>query len=313
MSRIQFLAVALIGLGNFLSPGQPSMGQGQDVNKQLFGAGVHAYFSGSMTEAYDLFSTAISNETDDPRVFYYRGMTLLNLGRRQAADADFAVGARMEAMAAGSIYPIDRSLERLQGVARLSIERHRTMAVAIVEREAAERQRQRYEQIENARPNVTTPVEPGESVFQPSGEVPPEVTPPTANPDNPLSKPVGEPPEVTPTEPAPPVGEPATGPNDPLNPGQPAGEPPEVKPAIPVGGEPPLDPNAGPPAGGKGKGIGGALGGIFQRAIGSFVPEVPPIPGLTDGPPQEPPVFDPDGQFALPPDVPNEPAPPQQP
>ena len=64
---------------------------------QLYGNGVHAYFSQDYVKAHECFTTAIDGHSQDPRVYYFRGLDMLKLGRPHEADEDFKQGAKLKA------------------------------------------------------------------------------------------------------------------------------------------------------------------------------------------------------------------------
>ena len=118
-----------------------------------YGDGVHAYFAGDYDRAYEDLSQAIEAGTNDPRVFYFRGLAALRLGRGDEAEADFTTGADRESAGLGT-WPVSRSLERIQGPDRLRLERHRTRArLANLQRER-QADAERYSGIEAAQPDV---------------------------------------------------------------------------------------------------------------------------------------------------------------
>lgn len=118
-----------------------------------YGNGVHAYFAGDYQRSYEELSSAIEGGTKDPRVFYFRGLAALRLGRFDEANADFASGADAESAQRGG-WAVGRSLERIQGESRLQLEKYRVRA------RMAEAQRRResivrhYTRIEEASPDV---------------------------------------------------------------------------------------------------------------------------------------------------------------
>ncbi|MEC9094584.1 MAG: tetratricopeptide repeat protein, partial [Planctomycetota bacterium] len=95
---------------------------------ELYGQAVHAYFDGSYEEAHKHLTDAIELGTEDPRVFYFRGLAKMKLGRADEAAKDFEQGGKWEAQGAAQFYPIGRSLERIQGAERLAIEKVRKEA-----------------------------------------------------------------------------------------------------------------------------------------------------------------------------------------
>lgn len=137
-----------------------------DALNELYGNGVHAYNGGNYTEAYKEFTRAIDNGSTDPRVFYYRGLSYLRLGRPQEARSDFAEGAKLEMADSDRFYNVSKSLERVQGRSRAVLERFRAAARLAAFHEREQARFERYERIRRNEPNVTLNPSPDES--QPS-------------------------------------------------------------------------------------------------------------------------------------------------
>src|SRR5262245_48919713 len=98
---------------------------GQDAMlEDLYGRGVHAFFAGNSRDAFDSLNNAIKSGSRDPRAFYYRGLLLNRFGRPSEAADDFSQDAELE-MLGGEPYPVGRSLERVQGPERVTLERER--------------------------------------------------------------------------------------------------------------------------------------------------------------------------------------------
>ena len=57
----------------------------------MYGAGVHAYYAGDYSRAHELLTSAIgpAATTRDPRMYYFRGLCYLRLGRDEEAKQDF--------------------------------------------------------------------------------------------------------------------------------------------------------------------------------------------------------------------------------
>lgn len=192
-----------------------------------YGNGVHGFFAGAYDRAYEDLSTVIEAGSTDPRAWYFRGLAALNLGRSDEAEADFAEGARRESETGGA-WPVARSLERVQGNARLQLERHRTRArVAMLQRRREAEQR-RYSDIEEMQPEVLRR-------RRPEGPL----TAPPAGEDNPFEErqPPARAPEPTPApEPLPPAADPVIPPPKPeLEPEMET--PAKKKPALPAESE----------------------------------------------------------------------------
>jgi hypothetical protein len=150
------------------------------VLTDLYGKGVHGYFSGRCDSAIDYLSSAINGGTKDPRAFYFRALAEMRQGRSDEATLDMQMGASLETADVNQFYPVGKSLERVQGAARQTLERYRATARA----EAFERQRARdtirYEQRRRAEAEVLR--KPG--VAPPGGPaLPPQ--PPAAVPAKP--------------------------------------------------------------------------------------------------------------------------------
>lgn len=124
------------------------------VLAELYGHGVHAYFSGQYQQAHEYLSTAIDQGTHDPRAFYFRGLAYSALGRPDEAKADFLKGAELETRGADRVYPVSHSLQRVQGATRMAIERNRTEARLAARTRTVKATQARYEQLEDAEGQV---------------------------------------------------------------------------------------------------------------------------------------------------------------
>ncbi|HWL72255.1 MAG TPA: hypothetical protein VNQ74_00080, partial [Burkholderiaceae bacterium] len=132
---------------------------------QAYGSGVHAYFSGNYTTAYEDLSAAIDGGTTDPRAYYFRALASTRLGREEDARDDLRRGAELEISDGRDLYPVARSLERIQGRPRLMIERYREQArMAAHQRGQAERV-QRYGRSSRS---TARPVQPGAGATSPA-------------------------------------------------------------------------------------------------------------------------------------------------
>ncbi|HWB11015.1 MAG TPA: tetratricopeptide repeat protein [Pirellulales bacterium] len=169
-----------------------------DVLNELYGSGVHAYNTGLYRDAYDDFTMAIKSGSKDPRVYYYRGLAYLRLGRPQEAQADFKKAASLEMADTDRFYPVSKSLERVQGSARAQIERYRSQA-RLVAYQTRERQRfDRYQRIRKNEPNVLMPEDATQMPSPAKEEGPPA---PAEEAEEPESEMPAEKPEATEKEP----------------------------------------------------------------------------------------------------------------
>jgi len=219
--------VAIVAVLMVCAVCQTSQAEDQAV-AAAYGAGVHGYYAGNYQQSHDTLSRVVAIGTDDPRVYYFRGLAALRLGRRDEAIADFSEGADLEA-AGWSIRTVSRSLERVQGPDRLLLERSRNRARLVIaqgQRPAGRSMRSagaalsgpRYSGIGGSR--RTAPVADSPTSPMPTGEpkpipsVPPTVT--DAGADEPMTTsqpptrptPTPTPPKPTPPKPTPPKSAP---------------------------------------------------------------------------------------------------------
>ncbi|MEX2188519.1 MAG: hypothetical protein WD875_17045 [Pirellulales bacterium] len=95
---------------------------------KLYGEGVHAYFAGNIDAALKHLDASVAAGNRDPRCYYYRGLANWKLAKADAAKADFTQGAKLEAQSPELTTMINRSIQRVQGRTRLTIEKFRSDA-----------------------------------------------------------------------------------------------------------------------------------------------------------------------------------------
>src|SRR6185295_2580863 len=110
----------------------------------LYGRGVHAYFSRNYQDAYKHLSDAVTSGSQDPRVYYFRALADSRLNRPDDATADLKKAAELE-FSGESPYQVSKALERIQGTERLMIEDTRSKARITIRNAAEERAKIRYE------------------------------------------------------------------------------------------------------------------------------------------------------------------------
>ncbi len=115
------LVVGMLGIAN---------GAQDDQSEVDFGKGVHAYYEGRWADAETFFTQAIGAGTIDPRPYYFRGLTRELLGKKDPGLEDWRTGAQAEAAPQGRAFDIGSALERVQGPARIKLERVRRDVVA---------------------------------------------------------------------------------------------------------------------------------------------------------------------------------------
>ena len=139
---------------------------GQGILDDLYGQGVHAYFEGDYESAAQWLGQAEAQGTQDPRAYYFLGLTHLGLGETDQANASFARGAEIETAGTERYFPIADSLARVQGSARVSLERARRAARTTARERELARRKARYEETLQAEARVLRGAE------QPVAEVP---------------------------------------------------------------------------------------------------------------------------------------------
>jgi hypothetical protein len=146
MLRSRWVAVSAVLAWGIVS--LPISHAQETVLAQLYGTGVHAYFAGDYQQAMTDFTTVADAGTNDPRVYYFRGLASKRLGGNPYED--FARGAELEAKTIDRFYPVSRSLERVQGSDRVALERYRAQARAAAYQEKQRREQARYEELRRA-------------------------------------------------------------------------------------------------------------------------------------------------------------------
>lgn len=224
------------------------------VLEDFYGSGVHRYFAGDYSAAIADLDAAINGGSRDPRAYYFRGLARQRMG--SGGTEDFKTGAALETADTDQYYPVGKSLERIQGSTRMTIERYRTMARATALTQQRRRDAARYQQLQQREQHVLRAPMPGPAApataVEPVPAAPPVPDPPaSADPfaDAPEAAPEVAPKaaEGTPAAPAPSVAAPPTTTPAPASPA-PGTPPPPV--AEPPAADMPAedDPFAEPPA-----------------------------------------------------------------
>jgi hypothetical protein len=153
-------------IGGLVSLSTVSLFAQDVVLGQKLSYGVHAYFAGDYLKAYEELTAAVDGGSKDPRVFYFRGLSYEKLGREVEAKQDFKHGADLESRDADKFYNVSKSLERVQGTSRVTLESFRINARMAVLEENERLHKLRYEAIqrEEARVLRDMPPAPSESM-----------------------------------------------------------------------------------------------------------------------------------------------------
>ncbi|MFP6692772.1 MAG: hypothetical protein VB875_07135, partial [Pirellulales bacterium] len=245
-----------------------------EVLNELYGNGVHAYFSSDYAKAHEHLTAAVDGGSSDPRVLYFRALCYLETGREAMAQDDLAQAAKIEMEAGNLSERVNRALTRVQGTARLKVESYRSEARLAVFQQRAKATKKRFDSggaasdpafpvapVERpaaepdlfdppADPAATdpAPAKPADPFAEPAPAKPadPPADPAPAKPVDPFADPAAEPAPAKPAEPAPAKADP----DDPF--ADPAAEPAPAKPAEPAIDPAPAEP-ADPPAEGGAK------------------------------------------------------------
>jgi hypothetical protein len=233
-----FSRLALLALASSFGPVTVAVNRAEaadaNVLQGLYAEGLKSFYGADYTRAGELLTTAIDAGSNDPRSYYFRGLSRLRLGKRTEADADFKRGAELEGKDFDAFFNVSRSIERIQGSERLMLERYRTKGRknALAELEAI-----RFERFRRFQPGGASPPPTAEQVAPaaPADAGTPASTAPAAAP-NPFGAPAASPatPEAAPAAPAAPAN-PFGGPATPAAPGAAAPAAPATPPANPFG------------------------------------------------------------------------------
>lgn len=243
MTRNVALSVVAGGLMSLAAA--VAVAQDSAVLDDLYGRGVHAYFSRNSKQAVALLSDAIANGTADPRAYYFRGLALRTLGREEDAILDFKEGAKLEQGAVEWINIVSKSLERVQGATRLEIESQRRVARLKTRNDRLAREKQRYEGIATEDERVLRKPATTKPATRPPAVLPETAPPEAGDPfsDEPATTPV--PPPAAEEKPADPAEEKPAVTSDPA---EETTEPPPAKPAVKPPVKPAPDPFSDDPA-----------------------------------------------------------------
>ncbi len=181
LRSLPLAAAALVGAGLFTGPLSSDAQAQNAILSEMYGRGVHAYFSNNSNDAYQFLTSAIQAGLKDPRAYYFRGLAAKNSGRQYEAEADWQAGAEIEAQS-GTSPAIGQSLSRIQGHDRLKLEEIRRKAKLDALALANVRSQQRYGEIDAAQPQEVSG-----SMPRRSSPLAPPPPPTSADAPNPFS------------------------------------------------------------------------------------------------------------------------------
>ncbi len=180
----------------------------QDPLDEMYGQAVHSFFRGDSGQAAALLNEVIDAGSQDPRAYFFRG--LCQSSGSFDGNPDFEKAAQLE-IEGKKVVNVGKALERIQGQARVAIEKSRSKARLASRARLLEMQRTRYEEMQrggSASGGIVVPPKldaaPAPSAFAPNDPFNAGMTKgdPKAMPKNPSTT---VPDEFTPV--TPPVGE----------------------------------------------------------------------------------------------------------
>lgn len=136
---LSFLALVSASLGGVAAA--------QDPLDEMYGRAVHHFFRGDNLTAQEVLNEVIAAGSQDPRVYFFRGLAIARNGEIDAAMADFETGAQLE-IDGKKVVNVGKSLERIQGYHRVAIEKVRTHARLNARAKVLEMQRSRYDSMQ---------------------------------------------------------------------------------------------------------------------------------------------------------------------
>jgi hypothetical protein len=106
----------------------PGLTNAQDPRDELYGQAVHSFFRGDRVHAEELLNEIISEGSEDPRAYFFRGLCQTSYNSIVGENPDFERGAQLEQEGARKVVNVGKALERVQGPARVAIEKARIRA-----------------------------------------------------------------------------------------------------------------------------------------------------------------------------------------
>ncbi len=154
---------ASLGLALSAALGAASLTVAQESGASDYVRGASRFAAGDFAQASVAFDEAIAAKSDDPRVYYFRGLCAARQNDPASAAAFYATGARLELESPkGRLVGVDAALTTIQGAERASIEAARAQARADWKAKEAARQNALYgESLDRQRARLATPPKTG--------------------------------------------------------------------------------------------------------------------------------------------------------
>lgn len=150
---------ASLGLALSAALGAASLTVAQESGASDYVRGASRFAAGDFAQATTVFDEAIAAKSDDPRVYYFRGLCAARQNDPASAAAFYATGARLELEnPKGRLAAVDAALTTIQGAERAAIEAARAQARADWKAKEAARQNALYgESLDRQRARLATP------------------------------------------------------------------------------------------------------------------------------------------------------------
>ncbi|MBR4834121.1 MAG: tetratricopeptide repeat protein [Thermoguttaceae bacterium] len=153
------LSRASLGLALSAALGAASLTVAQQPSASDYVRGASRFAAGDFAQATAAFDEAIAAKSDDPRVYYFRGLCAARQNDPASAAAFYATAARLELETSkGRLAGVDSALTSIQGAERAAIEAARAKARADWKAKEAARQQALYgETLDRQRARLATP------------------------------------------------------------------------------------------------------------------------------------------------------------
>ena len=150
---------ASLGLALSAALGAASLTVAQESGASDYVRGASRFAAGDFAQASAAFDEAIAAKSDDPRVYYFRGLCAARQNDPASAAAFYATAARLELESPkGRLVAVDAALTTIQGAERATIEAARAQARADWQAKEAARQNALYgESLDRQRARLATP------------------------------------------------------------------------------------------------------------------------------------------------------------
>ncbi|MBQ6827685.1 MAG: tetratricopeptide repeat protein, partial [Thermoguttaceae bacterium] len=150
---------ASLGLALSAALGAASLAVAQEPSASSYVLGASRFAAGDFAQATAAFDEAIAAKSDDPRVYFFRGLCAARQNDPASAAAFYATAARLELESPkGRLVDVDAALTTIQGAERAPIEAARAQARAAWKAKETARQNALYgETLDRQRARLATP------------------------------------------------------------------------------------------------------------------------------------------------------------